>query len=54
MPDDALARGQTFTGSGAALARFARRMVEGQPSTVVTIGGSITYGIGASSWDGGE
>lgn len=50
MPDHALTRGQTFTGSGEMLARFARRMLAGQPSTVVTIGGSITYGMGASWW----
>ena len=54
MPDDALARGQAFVGSGAALARFAARMAAGRPSTVVTIGGSVTYGMGASWWGSGE
>lgn len=37
-------------GSGAALARFAARVAAGERTAVAFLGGSVTFGVGASWW----
>ena len=46
-PED-VARAQGYYGSGRAMRRVAAKLLSGQPVAVVTLGGSITRGTGAS------
>eukprot|EP00887_Chlorella_sp_A99_P000046 scaffold16.g46.t1 len=50
LPPDALARGLAPLGSGARMARLASKLLAGQPATVVLLGGSVTFGSGATWW----
>eukprot|EP00887_Chlorella_sp_A99_P003009 scaffold9.g3009.t1 len=50
LPADAIARGLGPLGSGGRLSAFAAKLLAGQPVTVVMLGGSVTYGAGASLW----
>lgn len=42
-------RGMAYWGSGRRLRRVAAKLLAGQPIRAVTLGGSVTYGNGASS-----
>ncbi|KAI7846427.1 hypothetical protein COHA_000040 [Chlorella ohadii] len=48
LPDDLLDRGIISDGDPQALQRLARKMLAGEAITVVTLGGSLTFGRGAS------
>eukprot|EP00887_Chlorella_sp_A99_P007655 scaffold20.g7655.t1 len=50
LPDDAAARGMSYLGSGARLMRAVEEMAEGKPQSVVVLGGSVSFGRGASWW----
>ena len=50
LPPEALARGLGPLGSCAAVHRFAQKLVAGQPALVVVLGGSVSFGAGASWW----
>ncbi len=45
---DELLRGMAFYGTGRRLQRMARKLLDGQPVKIATLGGSITKGSGAT------
>lgn len=47
LPPDALRRGLSYVGGGERLAALARKLLAGEAVSVVTLGGSVTQGIGA-------
>eukprot|EP00887_Chlorella_sp_A99_P003432 scaffold7.g3432.t1 len=50
LPPEAVAQGLGPLGSGARLADLAAKLTAGKPVTVVVLGGSVSYGMGASCW----
>lgn len=49
LPPEQLDRGVVSEGDPAAAARLARKLLSGQPISVAALGGSLTFGKGASS-----
>ena len=47
LPSRALDRGLSYVGSGDALQRFSKALVNGEPQAVVLLGGSVAFGRGA-------
>ncbi|PRW60464.1 expressed protein isoform A [Chlorella sorokiniana] len=49
LSSDQLKRGLSFYGTGRRMERLVAKLMAGQPVTAVTIGGSVTWGAGATS-----
>lgn len=47
LPPDALRRGLSYVGGGERLAALSRKLLAGEAVSVVTLGGSVTQGVGA-------